>query len=552
VAFALVSSLFVALSVIPMLSSKLLKTPKGKQARASLQFPFYARFLSGVLKKRWLVVILSSILVISAALMAVNMGSEFMPQTDRNELEISLLLPEGSNLERTESVVRSMEALLEENYGTSIQSLFSRIGPVGTALTESEILAGENSAMIFIGTKRDSKDLDSLQTWLKNQWTDIPGLKVQITRAQTALQLTMGTEEAPLVVEIRGKDLDTLKSLSDQVVAVLDKDQGLTGVETNFQEGRPEVEVVVDKTAAASFDLTPQSIGSQLNDLLSGQDLGEYEDEGEYINIMLRSPEPTLKELSGLLLNQPNGRKVRLDAVANLKSAVSPREILRSNQVRTAKVTGQLSGEVVFDKIATHVKKELTEINRPKDYSFAVTGEEKLRRESFRNLWFALLLAVVLVYMVMASQFESLLHPFVILLTVPLAMVGAVGLLILLKLPLNIMSLIGMIMLAGIAVNDSIILVDLINQLRRRGVDMEAAIVQAGQQRIRPIFMTSATTILALLPLTIGIGEGVALRAPLAVAVIGGLVTSTLLTLVVIPAVYKILGGRVKQRTEKV
>jgi HAE1 family hydrophobic/amphiphilic exporter-1 len=209
------------------------------------------------------------------------------------------------------------------------------------------------------------------------------------------------------------------------------------------------------------------------------------------------------------------------------------------------------SGEEAFDKTVARVESVLSEVSLPGDYSFTVTGEEKLRRESFSRLWFALLLAVILVYMVMASQFESLRHPFVILLTIPLAMVGAVVLLMVLNLPLNIMSFIGMIMLAGIAVNDSIILVDLINQMRRRGRDMDDAIIAAGQLRIRPIFMTSATTILALFPLTLGIGEGAALRAPLAVAVIGGLVTSTLLTLVVIPAVYRILGGRMKPVEEK-
>jgi HAE1 family hydrophobic/amphiphilic exporter-1 len=267
---------------------------------------------------------------------------------------------------------------------------------------------------------------------------------------------------------------------------------------------------------------------------------------------MLRSPEPTLKELEGLLLDGSGGQKLRLDEVATLNRTVSPREILRNNQIRTAEIRAQLSGDVPFDKIVTEVENKLSEISLPQDYTFAVTGEEKLRRESFSHLWFALLLAVILVYMVMASQFESLRHPFVILLTIPLAMVGAVVLLMVLNLPLNIMSFIGMIMLAGIAVNDSIILVDLINQMRRSGRDMEEAIIAAGQLRIRPIFMTSATTILALFPLTLGIGEGAALRAPLAVAVIGGLMTSTLLTLVVIPAVYRILGGRLKQKAEKV
>ena len=552
VAFALLSSLFVALSVIPMLCSRILKAPKGKQAGTSLQFPFYARFLSGVLKKRWLVVVLALLLVVSAAFLASRMGSEFLPQADRNELEVSLLLPEGSNLERTESTVRSLESLLEENHGESLQFIFSRVGPVGTALTESEVLAGENSAMLLIGVKPDSMDLDFLQEWLKNQLTDIPGLKAQIMRAQTTLQVTLGTVEAPLVVEVRGKDMDTLKSLSDHVMAILDQQKGLTAVETSFQEGRPEVEVVIDRNSATSYGLTPYSIGAQLSRLLSGQELGEYEDEGEYINIMLRSPEPTLKELEGLLLDSSGGGKLRLDDVAVLRRSVSPREILRNNQMRTAEVTGQLSGEEAFDKIVASVEKALAEISLPQDYSFAVTGEEKLRRESFSHLRFALLLAVILVYMVMASQFESLRHPFVILLTIPLAMVGAVGLLVILGLSLNIMSFIGMIMLAGIAVNDSIILVDLINQQRRGGMDMEAAIIKAGQLRIRPIFMTSTTTILALFPLTLGIGEGAALRAPLAVAVIGGLITSTLLTLVVIPSVYRILGGRMKMRTEKV
>jgi HAE1 family hydrophobic/amphiphilic exporter-1 len=552
VAFALISSLFVALSVIPMLCSRILKVPKGKQAGPSLQFPFYSRFLSGVLKKRWLVVALAFLLVVSAVFLASRMGSEFLPQADRNDLEISLLLPEGSNLERTESAVRSLESLLEENHGESLQFIFSRVGPVGTALTESEVLAGENSAMLLIGVRPDSIDLDFLQEWLKNQLTDIPGLRAQIMRAQTALQVTLGTVEAPLVVEVRGKDMDTLKSLSDQVMAILDQQKGLTAVETSFQEGRPEVEVVIDRNSATSYGLTPYSIGAQLSSLLSGQELGEYEDEGEYINIMLRSPEPTLKELEGLLLDASGGQKLRLDDVAILRRSVSPREILRNNQVRTAEVTGQLSGEEAFDKIVARVEKALAGISLPQDYSFAVTGEEKLRRESFSSLWFALLLAVILVYMVMASQFESLRHPFVILLTIPLAMVGAVGLLIVLGLPLNIMSFIGMIMLAGIAVNDSIILVDLINQQRRGGMDMEAAIIKAGQLRIRPIFMTSATTILALFPLTLGIGEGAALRAPLAVAVIGGLVTSTLLTLVVIPSVYRILGGHMKMRAENV
>ncbi|MBQ43390.1 MAG: hypothetical protein CME15_13130 [Gemmatimonadetes bacterium] len=206
--------------------------------------------------------------------------------------------------------------------------------------------------------------------------------------------------------------------------------------------------------------------------------------------------------------------------------------------MRVASVSAHLDSDLPFDQIAAHVDRELAAIPLPPEYGFAITGEEKLRQEAFDNLRFALLLAVVLVYMVMAAQFESLVHPFVILLTIPMAGVGAVLLLLLLAMPLNVMSFIGVIMLAGIAVNDSIILVDRINQNRRGRQPLKAAILNAAQSRIRPIAMTSLTTMLALLPLALGIGEGSALRAPMAVAVIGGLVTSTALTLVVIPCVY--------------
>jgi HAE1 family hydrophobic/amphiphilic exporter-1 len=302
VAFALLSSLFVALSVIPMLSSRILRKP-AKKTKPSLQFPFYARFLGMIMKKRWLVVSMALLLVLSAGFLASRMDSEFLPQTDRNELEISLLLPEGSSLERTESTVRSLESLIRENHAESVQSIFSRIGPVGNALTASEVLAGENSAKILVGLNPGSMELESMQAWLKSQLTDIPGLDAQVIRAQTALQITLGTVEAPLIVEIQGDDLDTLQSLSDQVADAMRKQRGLDAVETSFEAGRPEVDVVIDRTAATGYGLTPQSIGSQLSALLSGQELGEYEDEGEFINMMLRSPEPTIKELEALLLD---------------------------------------------------------------------------------------------------------------------------------------------------------------------------------------------------------------------------------------------------------
>ena len=249
----------------------------------------------------------------------------------------------------------------------------------------------------------------------------------------------------------------------------------------------------------------------------------------------------SLSELESAMLEGPEGRKVRLDEVARLVHDSAPAAIDRRDQSRLYTVNAELNTTRPFDQVAAGVEAELAAVTWPPEYGYELTGEERMREEAFDSLLFALVLAVVMVYMVLAAQFESLVHPFVILLTIPLAGVGAVALLLILSMPLNVMSIIGIIMLTGIAVNDSIILVDRINQNRRSGEDLQSSISQACQSRARPIVMTSVTTMLALLPLALGAGEGAALRAPMAVAVIGGLVTSTLLTLAIIPCAYHLL-----------
>jgi HAE1 family hydrophobic/amphiphilic exporter-1 len=257
-------------------------------------------------------------------------------------------------------------------------------------------------------------------------------------------------------------------------------------------------------------------------------------------DITLRVPEKALNEINEIMIT--SGTQVfRLNEIAEISMDVSPKEIIRRNQNRIGKVTAQIDKGVALDKVASEIREATAKIELLPNYRIQVTGEEEKRQESMDSLAFAMLLSIVLVYMVLASQFESLVHPFTILLTIPLALVGTVITFFLLGKTLNIMAIIGIIMLVGIAVNNSIILVDRINQLINDGADRKTAIIQAGQQRIRPIIMTSLTTILALFPLTLGFGESASLRSPMALTVIGGLVTSTLLTLIVIPCVFDVL-----------
>ncbi len=545
VAFSLLSSILVAMVVIPMLFSRVIKPRSMVAASKSVRFNFYGRILQGILRKRWLVVSITLAFVAVGIFCLRFMGSEFMPQEAQKELVIQLRLPEGTGLERTEGAVRNIEALVEQRAGDLIDSIFARVGPKGTAQTTAEALEDENNAVLQVGFKKES--LPSLQgviASLEKELSAIPDLTVRFIKQQTTLQTALGTQDAPLVVEIKGKGLDTLIKLSDGVKDKLTKLPELANVETNFQAGRPEVDIQVDKAQAARYSLRADTIGNQVKNVLAGSDLGELEDKGEYIKIMLRNPKVSVGKLQDLVLVASSGLRVPLSDVARLVRTESPREIIRNNQTRVAEVRAQLAGRTSFDKVVSRVKEAIKDTVLPEGYFMSIAGEELLRRESFKNLKFALILAIVLIYMVLAAQFESLVHPLIVLFIMPLAGVGAILLMFVAGVPFSSISIIGLIILVGIADNDSVILIDLINQSRRAGMGLDEAIIFAGRHRIRPILMMSLTTILALVPMILGIGEGASLRAPMAIAVTGGMISSTLLTLVVIPALYRLIEGR--------
>jgi HAE1 family hydrophobic/amphiphilic exporter-1 len=304
-----------------------------------------------------------------------------------------------------------------------------------------------------------------------------------------------------------------------------------------MDEGTPEVEVAIDRFKTSYYSVTVESVISQLKNYLSGSSAGSFEKDGEMKDITIKLGDISLHQLKDIMITA-GSVKVPLSELATIKTVVSPREITRRNQSRTYYIYANVSSDAAFDKVIKNATMALKAVTLPVDYKMEFTGQELKRKESTSNLSFALFLSLILVFMVLAAQFESIIQPFAIMLTIPLAGVGTILTFFLLGKTLNMMAYIGIIMLGGIAVNNAILLIDRINQLREGGMGKKDAIVLAGSQRIRPILMTSLTTILALLPLTIGIGESASLRAPMALAVIGGLVSSTLLTLVVIPCVY--------------
>jgi hydrophobic/amphiphilic exporter-1 (mainly G- bacteria), HAE1 family len=540
VAFALISSLVVAMLVIPMLVSTLFSDKKRPvNMNNPLNFRWYAKFLEKIIEKRNLIIILAIVMMAATAFLIPKLGSEFMPKSESAEFTIDLKLPEGTSLLRTESTVSNTETIIRELLGKKIKMVYCQAGADNTStFDQSTGITGENTASIKViladeYAAHTEEAITSVSKYLKT----IPDMEVSFKREETALQSSLGTDETPFSLEISGKDYTELEKIVNESKSILMKGSGLYNLTTSLDEGTPEVEVAIDRFKTSYYNVTVESIISQLKSYLEGASAGSFEKEGEMTDITIKLGDISLRQLRDLMITAGTV-KVPLSELAIVKEILTPREITRRNQARTCYIYAMVNTRIPFDRVINEARASLKPVILPVDYKMAFTGEELKRKESMSNLTFALTLSLILVFMVLAAQFESLIQPFVIMLTIPLAGVGTVLTFFLLNKTLNMMAYIGIIMLGGIAVNNAILLIDRINQLRATGMKKKDAIVLAGAQRIRPILMTSLTTILALLPLTIGIGDSASLRAPMALAVIGGMISSTLLTLVVIPCVY--------------
>lgn len=541
VSFSLISSLFVAILIIPTLYDRVFggKREKNTKPVKSVQIKAYGPFLRKVLQVRWLVIGLGIALVGMGAVILPFVGTEFMPRSESRSFSVNIKMPEGTRLERTTGTVESLENILTEIVGDSSVTIYSHVGAGGSS--DNAIFEGENTAEIKVILSNESaKTQDNIIAEFTQATDGMKDVEITFKQEATSLSSLLGSESSPIVVEVKGEELDELAELTKEVKDKMMQIPSLANIVSTVENGAPEITIVVDRTIAGMNEISVSTIINQVKQQLEGGEAGQMEYRGDMCDILIKMPQTNLASLGNLTIK--NGQQeYLLREIAKIEQSVAPKEIFRRNQNRINKILADISSDTPLDKVAEQIRTSVAGIDLPKDYTITVTGEEEQRKESMGSLMFALVLSVVLVYMVMASQFESLLHPFTILLTIPLAVVGAILLFWITGTTINIMGVIGIVMLGGIAVNNSIILVDRITQIKESGVELTDAIVQAGQQRIRPIIMTTLTTILALLPMTFGFGDGASLRSPMAIAVIGGLVTSTILSLIVIPCVYMVL-----------
>jgi HAE1 family hydrophobic/amphiphilic exporter-1 len=568
VSFALFCSLIVALTLIPMLSSRILHTtninPSSKKSSIHKVLIFSKRFFTGMensyknllhyaLSHRLMVIGIAALLLIGSLALARLVGTEYMPASDEGEVRVSVEMEVGTRL-----------GVIDEKFKT-ITSIIIKEVPELESMVESmggsSWRAGTHRGNIRISLKPESqrsRSSEEIADELRQKLLNIPGTIIRTRPGQGLFlmrRLAAGGSDR-VEIEIRGYDLETANLLAGQVKEVVENVRGITDARLSSETGTPEELIIIDRQKAADMKLTVSQIANTIQTILTGTRASNYRERGKeyWIRVKVKDSEQmNLNDLLDLNLTNSDGLPVVLRNVVNISSHKGPVRIERKDQERIIRVFANTSGRDM-GSILGDVREGLRSIPVPRDFSIIIAGDYEEQQEAFRELLLSLALALLLVYMIMASLYESIRDPFVVMFSVPLAAIGVILILFLTNTTFNVQSFIGCIMLGGIVVNNAILLVDHTNLLRRRdGMPIREAIEEAGRRRLRPILMTAMTTIMALLPLAIGLRAGGAAQAPMARAVIGGLLSSTLITLVIVPVVYSIFEGyRMKEKIEKI
>jgi HAE1 family hydrophobic/amphiphilic exporter-1 len=467
---------------------------------------------------------------------------DLLPAVDQGAFSITLELAEGTSLEATDAAAILVEtAVLEDG---DVEAVFSSVGRNVRAYAEGETASGLHTATFQVRV-REGVASEAVAERVRGLATRFPAGALSVETGQaTALGAMLGGAEADVAVRVRGQDLDEVFTIAEEIASRVASVESMGNVRVGTERGQPQIQVEIDRAACASYGIDPSLVAETVDRAMRGDLATEFVDFDRKIDVVVRYPEDRRYSRATLEGIRVNGVPIR--ELVDIRDAMGPSEVHREDQARVIPVYGDVvSGGL--DQAITDVESALEGLPLSAEVRWDVGGENEEMRRSFRDLAFAFGLALILVYMILAAQFESFVHPFTILMSVPLALVGAVLALILTGQGLNTMSLIGGVILVGIVVNDAIVKVDFINQARRSGLALREAILEAGRVRLRPIIMTTVTTVLGLLPMALGIGRGSDLRAPLAIAVIGGLLVATALTLVVVPVVYQSVEG-VRQR----
>jgi len=572
VAFSLIASYFVSLTVIPVLSRKYLHPELEDVLSPSpstlerLKWRFkkmfdridtaYQNLLTWALDHRKTVVLSVLAALLGSLPLYLFIGTEFFPSMDESQFRYWVQLPVGTRLEESARAASRMEKIIQETIGKEVKAIQVNFGlPTGSVSAIWSQNTGPHMGWIRVRLVPPEQRLlssDALMDKLRPQLLrEFPGVRIFFASGGIVRMLISFGNEYPIDVEILGYDFKQAQRLAEEVAAIIRSTPGAKDVRISREQDYPQQNIVIDRERAALMGLSVAQVARAVQTFINGYQASIFSDPqtGNQYSITVRVQEKdrsSLSDLSRIFVMNSHGRPIPLDNVATISRGAGPIQIERKYQQRIIHVTANTFGRDL-GSMAAEIQEKLDKIKLPPHFKINLSGAVESQRESFISLLGALILAVVLVYMVLASQFKSLVDPFIIMFSVPLGMIGVLWALFLTETNLSVSSFMGIIMMAGIVVSNGILLVDYTNRLRSRGMELREAVILGGRTRLRPILMTSLCAILALIPMAIGLGEGSESNAPMAIAVIGGLSVSTLLTLVFIPTLYTIFETRFKR-----
>jgi hydrophobic/amphiphilic exporter-1 (mainly G- bacteria), HAE1 family len=566
VMFSLAMSLFVAVTIVPVLCSRWLHTPDEEAARSGIigylyraseaflerMDEGYRKVIHVALAHRPTVLVTAAALVLLAAFIYPQITVELMPQTDEGEVNINAELAVGTRVEPTEAVLLQLEQMVQKSV-PEIANIITSGGGGGNNWGGGGGGGGGQTnrgqiRLILVPRDERTRTTDDISIALRRELSGLPGVIVRANPTGGNFQLNRllgggngGNQgDSRVALEIRGHDLDDARRIAQDAREVMEATPGLADVRIGREEGRPEISVRVDRPKAAMLGMTVSGVATTIQTNVAGTTAAQFRERGNEYPIVVRLRESDREEISDVgdvLLNTPSGQVVPARNVMATTRDAGPVQIDRKNMERVTRVNAET--EIPLSEAVAAVQARLGQLRVPPDFSVGFGSEIEEQAKSFAQLQLVLILAVVLVYAVMASQYESLRDPFIIMFSIPVAAIGVVLSLLWTNTPFSMQAYIGIIMLAGIVVSNAILLVDYVNTLRRRDkLPLREAVELGGRTRLRPILMTSIATMLGLVPMALGLGDGGELQAPLARVVIGGLLASTLVTLVLVPAVY--------------
>ncbi len=561
ISFSLLASLFVSLTMVPMIASVFFKprskvdyTLKADNSWIVRLRAAYTRAITVVLQHRWKTLGGATLMFIISMALIPLVGTEFMPEMDQAMLMMKIKLPVGSALEETDQAVRQVEQIALQEGGIETVIVSNGVNEEDRGQSGDMANAGSHEGMVMLAMKpKSERSLSTTQVGEKIRG-EIPAMR-DVTIQNIDFGSAMGGGGNDVEIQIFGKDFVILEEISKEIIAAIEDVEGIKDIKSSMEEAKPEYHIALNREEINRLGLVSGQVANTIKASTLGQIATRYRYAGDETNVRIKFQEDqrnSIRDIGQIKLTTPMKSQIPLAQVASITREEGPVKIIRDNQSRMVLVTAN-----ILDRDLGSVMKEIIEILKPiqatvpDGYFVEYGGQYEQMIDTFITLGQALALAILLVFMVMASQFESLIHPFVIMTTIPLALIGVVFGFLVAGVTISLTSFIGFIMLTGIVVNNGIVLVDYINQLRRRGVEATAAIIEAGSTRLRPVLITALTTIFGMLPMVLDQKEGAEMRAPMAITVIGGLAAATLLTLFVVPSLYSLIADFGIRRAEK-